>query len=143
GRRRGGWLPGARSLRAGAAAPRGAPPPRHAPPRRLFVSYLLDTNACIALVNGAPKVRSRFRRVTTAGEAVAVSAIVAFELWYGAARSARQAENAKRLAAFFAGPFELLAFDAEDARAAGEIPAELQAAGTPIAAYAPPIARHA
>ena len=79
--------------------------------------------------------RSRFRGVTAAGEAVAVSSIVAFELWYGVARSARQAENAKRLAAFFAGPFELLAFDSEDARSAGEIRAELQAAGTPIGAY--------
>ena len=45
------------------------------------------------------------------------------------------AENARRLAAFFADPLELIAFDSEDARVAGEIRAELQAIGTPIGAY--------
>jgi len=65
---------------------------------------------------------------------VAVSAVVAFELWYGAAKSARRQANRQRLETFFAGPLELVPFD-EDARAAGEVRAALESAGTPIGAY--------
>lgn len=100
------------------------------------MSHLLDTNACIALINGnPPPVRARFRQATAAGSGVAVSAVVAFELWYGVAKSARRAANAARLEAFFAGPLDLLPFDDEDARVAGQVRATLEASGTPIGAY--------
>jgi tRNA(fMet)-specific endonuclease VapC len=99
------------------------------------VNYLLDTNACIALVNGSPaSVRPRLERALKDGASVAVSAVVAFELWYGA-KSARRQANRQRLETFFAGPLELVAFDDEDARAAGEVRAALESAGTPIGAY--------
>jgi tRNA(fMet)-specific endonuclease VapC len=98
--------------------------------------YLLDTNACIALINGHPEqVRLRLEQAVKQGAAVAVPAVAAFELWYGAARSARKQANVQRLELFFAGPLELLAFDDEDARSAGEIRATLESAGTPIGAY--------
>jgi predicted nucleic acid-binding protein len=46
------------------------------------VTYLLDTNACIALINGAPsRVRARFEKASAAGEQIWISSIVAFELW--------------------------------------------------------------
>lgn len=64
-----------------------------------------------------------------------LSAIVAFELWYGVAKSQRKATNAQRLEAFLAGPLEWIPFDADDARAAGDVRAELEDAGTPIGAY--------
>ena len=64
-----------------------------------------------------------------------LSAIVAFELWYGVAKSQRKESNAKRLDAFFAGPLEWTPFDEDDARAAGVVRAELEASGTPIGAY--------
>ena len=100
------------------------------------MSYLLDTNACIALINGKPPpVRVRLREAVAAGTDVAVSAVVAFELWYGVAKSARRAANAGRLEAFLAGPLDLLPFDDGDARAAGEVRAALEASGTPIGAY--------
>jgi tRNA(fMet)-specific endonuclease VapC len=100
------------------------------------VNYLLDTNACIALINGSPpSVRPRLERALKDGASVAVSAVVAFELWYGAAKSARRQANRQRLETFFAGPLELVPFDDEDARAAGEVRAALESACTPIGAY--------
>jgi len=100
------------------------------------VNYLLDTNACIALINGSPPpVRPRLERALEDGAGVAVPAVVAFELWYGAAKSTRRQANRQRLETFFAGPLELLPFDDDDARLAGEIRATLEDAGTPIGAY--------
>ncbi len=59
--------------------------------------YLLDTNACIALINGRPpQARARLREAVAAQATVAVSVVVAFELWYGVARSARREANAVR-----------------------------------------------
>ncbi len=99
------------------------------------MTYLLDTNVCIALINGSPpQVRPRLEQAIKRGS-VAVSAVAAFELWYGAAKSARRQANLQRLETFFAGPLELVAFDDEDARVAGEIRARLEATGTPIGAY--------
>ena len=69
------------------------------------------------------------------GEIVAVSSIVIFELCYGIAKSKRRHLNADVLRGFLAGPVSQLAFDDEDARAAGEVRATLEAAGTPIGPY--------
>jgi tRNA(fMet)-specific endonuclease VapC len=100
------------------------------------VNYLLDTNACIALINGRPPgVRPRLEQALEDGASVAVSAVVAFELWYGAAKSARRQANRQRLETFFAGPLDLVPFDDDDARAAAEIRSTLEVAGTPIGAY--------
>ena len=100
------------------------------------MNYLLDTNACIALINGKPSsVRSRFRAAVAAGGRVFVSSVVAFELWYGVAKSSQPEVNRQRLGAFFAGPIALLAFDEEDAQSAGAIRAALEVLGKPIGAY--------
>lgn len=58
-----------------------------------------------------------------------------FELWYGIAKSERQRRNAAAIADFFAGPVQILNFDADDAREAGEIRAALARFGTPIGPY--------
>jgi tRNA(fMet)-specific endonuclease VapC len=100
------------------------------------VKYLLDTNACIALINGKPPmVRLRLRKALDDGSEALVSSVVAFELWYGVAKSARPEVNARRLDVFFAGPIRLLPFNEEDALAAGKVRATLEAAGKPIGAY--------
>jgi tRNA(fMet)-specific endonuclease VapC len=100
------------------------------------VNFLLDTNACIALINHTSSaVRGRFRKATSSGAQIYVSSVVTFELWYGVAKSLRQTQNAEQLEAFLAGPIVLLPLDAEDARFAGSIRAALQASGTPIGAY--------
>lgn len=99
------------------------------------MSYLLDTNACIALINGRPEVvRERFREVLNQGARVAVSSVTHFELWYGVAKSARVEANTERLSVFL-GPLEILPFDEEDARLAGAVRADLERAGRPIGAY--------
>jgi|SRR5580704_1831039 tRNA(fMet)-specific endonuclease VapC len=98
--------------------------------------YLLDINACIAVINGKPQsVRIRLRKEFDSEVKVVVSSVVAFELWYGVAKSARPTTNAQLLTTFFAGPVGLLVFDDEDAKIAGSVRATLEAAGKPIGAY--------
>jgi tRNA(fMet)-specific endonuclease VapC len=100
------------------------------------VNYLLDTNACIALIKGDPaSVRTRFRTAVAADGKVFVSSIVAFELWYGVSKSSQSEANRQRLRAFMAAPIALLAFDDEDAQSAGAIRAALEGLGKPIGAY--------
>ena len=101
-----------------------------------MTTYLLDTNACIALINGSqPTVRRRFQRAITQSSVILISSVVAFELWYGVGKSQRKESNTQRLEAFFAGPLEWTPFDDDDARAAGAVRAELEAVGKPIGAY--------
>jgi len=100
------------------------------------VSHLLDTNACIALINGTPAlVRSHFQKVLHGSGQIYVSSVVTFELWYGVGKSARVALNTPRLEAFLSGPVTVLPFEDEDSRMAGSIRAELEASGKPIGAY--------
>jgi len=100
------------------------------------MSFLLDTNACIAVINGRPEaVRSRLQKALDGGSRVCVSSVAAFELWYGVGKSSRPEANARRLPAFFAGPITVLPFDDEDARAAGTLRAQLETVGRPIGAY--------
>jgi predicted nucleic acid-binding protein len=71
-----------------------------------MTTYLLDTNACIALINGTQAdVRRRFQRAVARDSVMLLSSIVAFELWYGIAKSQRKEGNAQRLEAFLAGPW--------------------------------------
>ena len=101
-----------------------------------MIEYTLDTNACIALINGSSvTVRSRLKRALDGGGVVCVSAVVLHELWYGVSKSARRDHNTERVQTFLSGPIEILPFDDADARAAGEVRALLEQAGTPIGAY--------
>jgi tRNA(fMet)-specific endonuclease VapC len=100
------------------------------------LTYLLDTNACSALINNrAPLVRARMQKALAADAKVLVSSVVAFELWYGVAKSARAEAKARLVETFFAGPLSLLAFEPEDAKVAGRVRASLEAVGKPIGAY--------
>jgi|ERR1035438_10024154 tRNA(fMet)-specific endonuclease VapC len=98
--------------------------------------YLLDTNACIVLINGTPAlVRSRFQKALQGSGQICVSSVVTFELWYGVAKSKRIVLNTQRLETFLSGPVTVLAFEDEDSRTAGAIRAELELSGKPIGAY--------
>ena len=100
------------------------------------MTYLLDTNACIALINGRPApVRARFAATSARGQVLATSSIVLYELWYGVAKSEQRAANADRVRAFLSGPMEVVDFGPEDARHAGEIRAITETAGRPLGAY--------
>jgi tRNA(fMet)-specific endonuclease VapC len=100
------------------------------------LTYLLDTNACIALINGRPEaVRRRFARASKAGDLIATSSVVLFELWYGVAKSQRPKVNAERITTFLSGPIEVLDFTPEDAEQSGRVRAALEGLGKPIGAY--------
>lgn len=76
----------------------------------------LDTNVCIAIINGSSvPVRARLKAVLTEGSVVCVSSVVLHELWYGVAKSTQQESNTERVRAFLSGPFEILPWDDEDA----------------------------
>jgi tRNA(fMet)-specific endonuclease VapC len=93
--------------------------------------YLLDTNTLIAIFNHPGSSAHRRLRSQSPGD-IAISSIVAYELYYGAFKSARQVENAGRIDAL---QFQILPFDREDARHAGDVRAALERAGTPIGSY--------
>ena len=101
-----------------------------------MTTYLLDTNACIALINGTEiNVRRRFKRAVARESVILLSSIVAFELWYGVAKTQRKDSNTQRLETFLGGPLEWALFDEDDARAAGTVRAELETVGRPVGAY--------
>ncbi len=100
------------------------------------MDFLLDTNACIALINGSPlSVRAHMQKTTAAGARILVSSVAMFGLWYGVAKSAKRDFNRRRLEAFLAGPILVLPFDDGDSQATGELRAALEATGKPIGAY--------
>jgi tRNA(fMet)-specific endonuclease VapC len=91
---------------------------------------MLDSNAVIALMKGHPGFLARLRQHQP--DDFALSAIVAHELYYGAYKGRRTSQNLARVAAL---RFEIMDFDHEDARAAGELRAMLAEAGTSIGPY--------
>jgi tRNA(fMet)-specific endonuclease VapC len=100
------------------------------------VNYLLDTSAVVALLRNKPaKARERYRDAEAAGDYLAVSSAVLFELWDAVAKSKQVPENTERVRIFLSGDLDLLDFDDDDARTAGQIRAALDKAGTPIGAY--------
>jgi tRNA(fMet)-specific endonuclease VapC len=101
--------------------------------------YLLDTNAVIALTNDSNQNLSRRVR-QAAPQDIAISVIVMQELYFGAYKSRRQTQNLTLIEAL---QFEVVAFERDDARQAGEIRAFLVARGTPIGPYDVLIAGHA
>lgn len=101
-----------------------------------MIEYTLDTNACIALINGTSvPVRRRFKEVLAEGSVVCVSTVALHELWYGVSKSTKREYNTERLQVFLSGPIRLMAFDDADARAAGEVRALLEQERRPIGAY--------
>lgn len=93
--------------------------------------YLLDANAVIALLNGkTPKLTKHVRLHKPAD--IGISSIVIYELFYGAFKSQRSKHNVDLVDNL---RFEILEFDKEDARHAGEIRAILANKGTPVGPY--------
>src|SRR5258708_33002516 len=100
------------------------------------MAYLLDTNACIDLINGSSElVRKRISRAVGSGEEVWVPSVSVFELWYGVAKSMQTDANTRRVKMFLAGSVRVLEFGEEDARYAGEIRDTLERKGRPIGTY--------
>jgi tRNA(fMet)-specific endonuclease VapC len=98
-----------------------------------MLAYFLDTNAVIALL--ARKSKALIERVLSCKEGeIGLSAIVAYELYFGAFRSSKVAFNLETLRLFTAD-FPLVAFDRDDALVSGQVRAALAARGTPIGPY--------
>lgn len=92
--------------------------------------FLLDTNAVIAILKGHAGFIARMTQYQPGD--YAMPSIVAHELYYGAFKGQRVAENLARVEAL---QFPVLELDHEDARRAGMLRAELAGAGTPIGPY--------
>lgn len=98
--------------------------------------YLLDTNVCIAVLNEkSPQIEARVVKELRENSELSVSSVSAFELWYGVAKSSRREANSKKLALFLSNWVNLLAFDDQDARFAGEVRAEMENIGRPLGQY--------
>ncbi len=90
--------------------------------------YLFDANAVIALLrdpSGPLAQRARQYRPADIG----LPAIAVYELYFGAFKSQRRAHNMTLVDSL---QFEVVPFDKEDARQAGEVRAALEVLGTPI-----------
>lgn len=96
-----------------------------------MITHLLDTNAVIALLND-PNSRTGRRAQRHKPQDIGISAIVAHELYYGAFKSQRVTRNVALVDTL---RFEVVEFDHEDARQAGELRALLAGRGTPIGPY--------
>jgi len=102
---------------------------------------MLDTNICIYAIKGQPpEVRRRLE--STRLEDVAISSIVAGELWTGVAKSREHRRNEQALQEFLAF-VTVLDWPAGAAAAYGRIRARLESLGHPIGAMDMLIAAHA
>lgn len=109
------------------------------------MNYLLDSNACIAIINKkvAQPFEASLNRAVLLGESFYVPSVAVHELWFGVAKSERVQVNSFNLTQFLMDPFHVLEFGGDDARSAGAIRAELGRRGTPIGPYDVPIAGQA
>lgn len=89
--------------------------------------YLIDTNIIIALTVQDDRTVGRMLNIHRRHSGV--STVVLHELYAGAYESRRRARSLEIIETL---RLPLLSFDAEDARAAGEIKAVLKQKGTPI-----------
>jgi tRNA(fMet)-specific endonuclease VapC len=97
------------------------------------ITHLLDTNAVIALLGR--KSEPLAERIMESDEgSIGLSTIVAYELYFGAYKSAKVSFNLETLRLVMAD-FPLIGFEREDAQLSGEIRADLAAKGTPIGPY--------
>ncbi len=88
---------------------------------------ILDTDHCVAILRG----RLDLRRYVQPDETLAITAITADELAYGAHKSARAEDNLLRLDAFLAS-LDSLPFDEASARRYGYLRAALERDGQAI-----------
>lgn len=101
------------------------------------MTYLLDSNACIAIINrrASYSFQASLNRAIRLGDGLHVPSIAVHELWFGVAKSQRVRANSFNLTQFLKHPFQVLNFDSRDAHIAGEIHANLAQRGMPIGPY--------
>jgi tRNA(fMet)-specific endonuclease VapC len=93
------------------------------------VKYLLDTNTCIRYLNGrSDAIRNHF--ATVQPDDIVLCSVVKAELFYGARKSARPAQNLQHQQ-LFVSRFVSLPFDDLAANAYSRIRADLEKMGQP------------
>jgi tRNA(fMet)-specific endonuclease VapC len=93
--------------------------------------YCLDTDMCIYLLNGHPRVKSRVAEVGVA--ALAVASPTVGELYFGSYNPGRVEANVARVRAFLSPPRpQVLFIDEPAAEEFGRFKALLRRAGRPI-----------
>jgi len=105
------------------------------------MKFMLDTNACIALIKRKPAAAISRLAALELGD-MGLSSITLAELHYGAQKSARVEQNAGALGEFLL-PLEIAPFDAEAAEIYGRVRTALEMRGTPIGALDTLIGAHA
>ena len=106
-----------------------------------MIRYMLDTNLCIAIMKRRPAaIQARLIDLST--DEVAISGIVAAELWYGVAYSQKKKQNETALRDFLSY-VTVLDWPQEASHLYGQIRAGRQEKGTPIGAMDLLIAAHA
>jgi tRNA(fMet)-specific endonuclease VapC len=96
------------------------------------MTFLLDTNVCIAAMRGNPKVVQGL--AARRPEDCAVSMVTVFELFAGV-RRCHDPEGEGRKVSIFLAPFHLLPFDWDSALKTAEIRFHLEKAGNKIGPY--------
>lgn len=97
------------------------------------MTYLLDTNVCIRILNNMSPAVSR-QLAAQQPENIYLCVVVQMELYYGAYHSSQPEQNLAILERFFA-QFTILPLNPQSARLAGQIRSQLARQGTPIGPY--------
>lgn len=106
-----------------------------------MIHYMLDTNICIGLIKQRPeKISARLSDLDV--DDVAISSIVAAELWYGVALSQKKKQNEAALGDFL-DLVKILDWPSGACPVYGRIRAHLKKKGSPIGAMDLLIASHA
>ena len=106
-----------------------------------MIRYMLDTNTCIAIIKHPPEA-IQARLIDLSMEEVAISSIVAAELFYGVALSQKKKQNEMALKDFL-DYVAVLNWPFDACRIYGWLRAKLKNKGTPIGAMDLLIAAHA
>jgi tRNA(fMet)-specific endonuclease VapC len=94
------------------------------------MAYLLDTNACIQILNSRNSSVTR-RMLTIPRQEIFLCTIVYSELYYRAFKSSQVERNLDHLESLFE-EFSVVSLDMQSAKLAGQIRAHLGAVGMPI-----------
>lgn len=105
-----------------------------------MLAYMLDTNVCIHVMKTyPPELREKFNALAAQ---LCISSITLGELYYGAEKSARRAENLMAIEHFVAR-LDVLPFGDKAAAHYGQLRAELERAGMPCGPHDMQIGGHA
>ncbi|HWB05996.1 MAG TPA: type II toxin-antitoxin system VapC family toxin [Verrucomicrobiales bacterium] len=104
------------------------------------MKFMLDTNTCIALMRGNPKVVARMEALSP--DDCAVSVITAYELFTGIAKCREPARERAKVARLLSG-VRVLTYSSEAAKETAALRADLEKTGRCIGPYDVLLAGHA